>query len=86
MKCFEVRQEQEDLWSVSNNGAAMYRYTSEAEAHWAAVMLATKGGGSGAQATVALVSRDLSNNPHVVSPEALLGVLLESGTRFAPEP
>ena len=37
MRWFEVRQEQEDLWSVSSKGRTLYLYSSEEEARQAAL-------------------------------------------------
>jgi hypothetical protein len=47
MECFEMKQEQEDLWSVSCQGRALYFYSSEEEARWAALMLASAKSQSG---------------------------------------
>jgi hypothetical protein len=44
MRRFEVRQEQEDLWSVSSKGRTLYLYSSEEEARQAALMLASDDG------------------------------------------
>jgi hypothetical protein len=63
MECFEVRQELEDLWSVSSNGAALYRYASEEEARWAALMLASDRCRSGTQATVVITPPEPSHMP-----------------------
>ena len=41
MQWFEVRQVQEDLWSVSSKGRTLYLYSSEEEARQAALMLAS---------------------------------------------
>jgi hypothetical protein len=41
MQWFEVRQEQEDLWSVSSKGGTLYLYSSEEKARQAALMLAS---------------------------------------------
>ena len=41
MQWFEVRQDQEDLWSVSSKGRTLYLYSSEDEARQAALMLAS---------------------------------------------
>jgi hypothetical protein len=54
MKWFEVRQEQEDLWSVSSKGRILYLYTSEEEARQAALMLASDSCQSGTQASVVI--------------------------------
>ncbi len=59
MECFEVRQEQEDLWSVWNNGRTLYCYSSEEEARWTALMLAEESCQSGTQANVVI------NPPHL---------------------
>jgi len=63
MECFEVRQEQQDLWSVSSNGATLCRYPSEEEARWAALMLASDLCQSGTQATVVITPPELSDVP-----------------------
>ncbi|WP_377030621.1 hypothetical protein [Microvirga arabica] len=47
MECFEVKQEQDDLWSVSCRGRTLSRYSSEEEARWAALMLASNRSESG---------------------------------------
>ena len=52
MQWFEVRQEQEDLWSVSSKGRTLYLYSSEEEARQAALMLASDSCHSGTQASV----------------------------------
>jgi hypothetical protein len=52
MQWFEVKQEQEDLWSVSCQGRTLYLYSSEEEARGAALMLATDRCQSGTQASV----------------------------------
>ncbi len=54
MKWFEVRQEQEDLWSVSSKGRTLYLYSSEEEARQAALMLASDSCQSGIQASVVI--------------------------------
>ncbi len=41
MQRFQVKQEQEDIWSVSSNSRILYLYSSEEEARWAALMLAS---------------------------------------------
>ena len=52
MRRFEVRKEQEDLWSVSSKGRTLYLYSSEEEARQAALMLASDSCQSGTQASV----------------------------------
>ena len=52
MQWFEVRQDQEDLWSVSSQGCTLYLYSSEDEARQAALMLASDSCHSGTQASV----------------------------------
>ncbi len=52
MQWFEVRQVQEDLWSVSSKGRTLYLYSSEDEARQAALMLASDSCHSGTQASV----------------------------------
>ena len=52
MQWFEVRQVQEDLWSVSSKGRTLYLYSSEEEARQAALMLASDSCHSGTQASV----------------------------------
>jgi hypothetical protein len=59
MKRFEVKQEQEDLWSVSSQGCTLYFYSSEEEARWAALMLAAGDCQSGTQATVVFTPAEL---------------------------
>jgi hypothetical protein len=54
MQWFEVRQEQEDGWSVSSNGRTLYLYSSEEEARQAALMLASDSCRSGTQASVVI--------------------------------
>ncbi len=54
MQWFEVRPEQEDLWSVSSNGCILYLYSSEEEARQAALMLAADSCQSGIQASVVI--------------------------------
>ena len=63
MECFEVRQEQEDLWSVLNDGRTLYCYPSEEEARWIALMLAAESCQSGTQANVVI------NPPHLSQPQ-----------------
>jgi hypothetical protein len=52
MQRFEVKQEQEDRWIVSSNSRTLYLYSSEEEARWAALMLASDSCESGTQASV----------------------------------
>ena len=54
MQWFEVRQVQEDLWSVSSEGRTLYLYSSEDEARQAALMLASDSCHSGTQASVVI--------------------------------
>ena len=54
MQWFEVRQDQEDLWSVSSKGSTLYLYSSEEEARQAALMLASDSCQSGTQASVVI--------------------------------
>jgi hypothetical protein len=54
MQCFEVRQDQEDLWSVSSKGRVLYQYSSEEEARQAALMLAAGSCQSGIQSSVVI--------------------------------
>ena len=54
MQSFEVRQEQENLWSVSSKGRTLYLYSSEEEARQAALMLASDSCQSGTQASVVI--------------------------------
>ena len=63
MECFEVKQEQEDLWSVSCQGRALYFYSSEEEARWAALMLASNRSQSGTQAMVVITPPEVSHFP-----------------------
>jgi predicted sugar kinase len=63
MECFEVRQEQEDRWSVSSKGRTLYFYASEEEARWAALMLASDMCQSGKQASVVITPPELSHFP-----------------------
>jgi hypothetical protein len=58
MQRYEVKQEQEDLWSVSSQGRTLYLYSSEEEANWAALMLASETCGSGTQASVTISPAD----------------------------
>jgi hypothetical protein len=41
MQRFEVRQDHDDRWSVSSKDRILYLYSSEEEARWAALMLAS---------------------------------------------
>ncbi len=52
MERFEVKQEQEDRWSVSSKGRTLYLYSSKEEASQAALMLASDSCQSGTQASV----------------------------------
>jgi hypothetical protein len=61
MERFEVKQEQEDIWSVSSQGCVLYFYPSEEEARMAALMLASDTCQSGTQATVIISPAELSN-------------------------
>ena len=54
MQRFEVKQEQEDIWSVSSKGRTLYLYSSEEEARWAALVLASDSCQSGTQASVVI--------------------------------
>ena len=54
MQRFEVKQEQEDIWSVSSKGRTLYLYSSEEEARWAALVLASDSCQSGIQASVVI--------------------------------
>ena len=54
MRRFEVRQEQEDPWSVSSTGRTLDLYSSEEEARQAALMLASDSCQSGTQASVVI--------------------------------
>ncbi len=54
MQRFQVKQEQEDIWSVSSNSRILYLYSSEEEARWAALMLASDSCQSGIQASVVI--------------------------------
>ena len=54
MQRFDVKQEQEDIWSVSSKGRTLYLYSSEEEARWAALMLASDSCQSGTQASVVI--------------------------------
>jgi hypothetical protein len=63
MECFEVKQEQEDLWSVSRQGRALYFYSSEEEARWAALMLASAKSQSGTQAMIVITPPEVSQLP-----------------------
>jgi hypothetical protein len=54
MQWFEVRQVQEELWSVSSQGRTLYLYSSEEEARQAALMLASDSCQSGVQASVVI--------------------------------
>ncbi len=59
MECYEVKQEQEDVWAVLRSGRTLYCYPSEEEARWAALMLAAESCQSGTQANVVI------NPPHL---------------------
>ena len=54
MQRFEVRQDHEDRWSVSSKDRILYLYSSEEEARWAALMLASDSCQSGTQASVVI--------------------------------
>ncbi len=54
MQRFEVKQEQEDRWSVTSKGRTLYFYSSEEEARQAALMLASDSCQSGIQASVVI--------------------------------
>jgi hypothetical protein len=54
MQWFQVRQEQEDRWSVSSKGRRLHLYSSEEEARGVAVMLASDSCQSGIQASVVI--------------------------------
>jgi hypothetical protein len=62
MKRFEVKQEQEDLWSVSSQGCTLYFYSSEEEARWAALMLAADDCEAGTQAAVVFTPGELGHS------------------------
>jgi len=61
MERFEVQQEQDDLWSVSNNGRTLSLYPSEEAARWAALMLAAERCQSGHQASVTIAPAQWRN-------------------------
>jgi predicted sugar kinase len=54
MQRFDVRQEQEDIWSVSSQGRTLYLYSSEEEARSAALMMASNTCESGTQASITI--------------------------------
>jgi hypothetical protein len=54
MQYFEVRQDRDDLWSVSSRGHILYQYTSKEQARQAALMLAVDSCQSGTQASVVI--------------------------------
>jgi hypothetical protein len=60
MQYFEVKQEQEGLWSVSRSGRCLNCYSTEEEARWAALLLASESCQSGIQATVTITPPELS--------------------------
>ena len=64
MECFEVRQEQEDLWSILRNGHTVHVYPSEEEARWAALVLASDSCQLGIQASVVINPPHLSYRQH----------------------
>jgi hypothetical protein len=66
MECFEVKQEQENLWSVSCQGCTLSLYSSEDEARWAALMLASNSSESGTQAMVVITPPEVSQLPQGV--------------------
>jgi hypothetical protein len=69
MERFEVKQEQEHIWSVSSQGRVLYLYSSEEEARMAALSLASDTCQSGTQATV------------IISPAELNSPLQSSGSK-----
>jgi hypothetical protein len=58
---FEVKQEQDDIWIVSSQGRTLYLYSSEEEARWAALILASDACENGSQAKV-VISAQISHN------------------------
>ena len=61
MQRFDVVQMQEDLWSVVYQGQALYQYTTEEEARWAALALATDACETGSQASVVITPPGMSD-------------------------
>jgi hypothetical protein len=64
MERFEVRQQQDGLWAISRQGCILYRYPTEKEARWAALMLASNRCESGYQASVTISPAHASENSH----------------------
>ena len=61
MQRFEVIQMREDLWSVMYQGQTLYQYTTEEEARWAALALATNACETGSQASVVITPSGISD-------------------------
>jgi len=61
MQRFEVIQMREDLWSVMYQGQTLYQYTTEEEARWAALALATNACETGSQASVVITPSGMSD-------------------------
>jgi hypothetical protein len=59
MPRFDVMQLQEELWSVICQGQTVYQYTTEEEARWAALALASNVYGSGSQVPVAVTPSEM---------------------------
>jgi hypothetical protein len=64
MECFEVRHEQNHLWSVSSNGQVLHSYLCEKGALKTALMLASDRTRSGHQASVTISPAPVPSSSH----------------------
>jgi hypothetical protein len=74
MERFEVKQDQEGIWSVSSQGRVLYVYASEEEARMAALMLASETCQSGIQATVIISPAELNSPLRGYGPQRFTGM------------
>lgn len=54
MEYFEIKQEQEDTWSVSSKGCVLHVFSTEKEARSAALILASDMCEAGTQASIVI--------------------------------